>query len=178
LGAPVIPRPVRPILGLLSRQPDLFTLAAERAAERWGAPDLESDLFDFTFTDYYAREMGGDLKRRFLSFAFPMDPADLAEVKLWTNRIEQEIAAARPGPFPRPINLDPGYLNDSKLVLASTKDHAHRIYLGAGIYAEITLSFHHGAWHPMPWTYPDYRTDCYLGFFQEARARYLRAKNA
>ena len=69
----------------------------------------------------------------------------------------------------RPLNLDPGYITPAKLVLASTKDHAHRIYLRDGIYAEVTLSFRGRKWQPLEWTYPDYRRDDYQRFFTECR---------
>ena len=168
--------PVRPILGMLARRPELFGLALERVAGRWGPPDLRSDALDFDFTDYYARLMGPDLKRGFCSFQVDMDPAELADVKLWTNEIEREIAEDVADEYPRPLNLDPGYLNDSKLVLASAKDHAHRIYLSQGVFAEITLSYHDRAWRAMPWTYPDYRSEAYRKFFDRAREAYLRER--
>lgn len=176
MGRPTVPDPVRPILGMLARGPDVFDAALARVVGRWGQPDMVSDDLEFSFTDYYASEMGPELKRRFYSFPVQMDPAELAEVKLWTDRIEQDLARESPHDFPRVVNLDPGYLNDSKLVLASTKDHSHRIYLAEGVYAEITLTFRQGAWRPMAWTYPDYRTEAYRRFFEEARARYMRAR--
>src|SRR5262249_42219216 len=88
---------------------------------------------------------------------------------LSANRMETE--AARSGRFPqvRPINVDPGYLTLSKLVLASTKDHAHRIHLGRGIHAEVTLAYRDGAWRAQPWTYPDFRSERYRRWLLEAR---------
>lgn len=169
-------QPVRPILGILARRAEVFERALEAVAERWGAPDMTSPDLDFDFTDYYTPRMGPDLKRRLCAFARPMDPADLAEVKLWTNALETRIAAEVEDAYPRPVNLDPGYLTDSKLVLATAKDGSHRLYLGRGIYAEVTLVFEDGAWRPQPWTYADYRTPAYLDFFTEARRRYLRER--
>ena len=92
---------------------------------------LESPRFDFVETHYYDATMGPGLKKVFLAFQRPFDPAELVEIKLETNRWEQEYAAAAGHAEPRPLNLDPGYLTLAKLVLASTKDFAHRIYLVA-----------------------------------------------
>jgi hypothetical protein len=79
-----------------------------------------------------------------------------------------------PCPESRPLNLDPGYLTEAKLVLASTKDRDHRVYLDRGIYAEVTLHYQRGrGWQPRPWTYPDYRSEPYLQFFTRCR-QYLR----
>lgn len=178
MGQVMLPQPVRPVVGMLSHRVELFDMAVARLAERWGHPDLVGEVLDFDFTDYYDAEMGGPPKRRFCSFPVQMDPADLPSVKVWANDLEDQIARQQGGRVPRPVNLDPGYLNDSKLVLASTKDHAHRIYLDQGIYAEMTLSFHHGRWHPMPWTYPDYRSEPYRRFFDEVRDRFMRERQS
>ena len=98
-----------------------------------------------------------------------IDPAALAEIKRQTNEWEAEYAALGRHPEPRPLNLDPGYITPAKLVLASTKDHAHRIYLRDGIYAEVTLAYRQRQWQPLEWTYPDYRRDDYQRFFSECR---------
>ena len=179
LAEPLPAQPVRPILGALARCAGTFDLALGLVAERWGAPDLASPAMAFEFTDYYAAQMGPDLQRRFWSFPIDMDPAELAEVKLWTNALERRVAESVDDPFPRPVNLDPGYINDGKLVLATVKDHAHRVYLGAGVYAEVTLHYESGAWQDHAWIYPDFRTEAYKAFFDQARALYLgRARNA
>jgi len=158
---------------MLARQPEWFDTALEKVCARWGQPDLQSEALPFTFTDYYNREMGAGLLRKFYSFPIPLDPSELAAVKVWTNTVEQQLAHEISSPFHRPVNLDPGYVNDSKLILASAKDYSHRIYLSQGIYAEVTLIFRQGAWRALPWTYPDYQTPAYHEFFARARRRYL-----
>lgn len=165
-----------PILGVLSRHVEAFDMAQLAVSKRWGEPEIVSKTWDFHWSDYYAPQMGAGLKRRFLAFPPRMDPAELAEVKLWTNRLEQELADKIESDCARPVNLDPGYLNDSKLVLASAKDHAHRVYLSRGIFAEITLSYQGGRWRAMPWTYPDFGSGAYDAFFDQARAGYMRAR--
>ena len=143
--------------------------ARQKAVEAWGPVALESPTFDFDQTDYYEPTMGPGLKKTFFVFEQPFDPADTAEVKLASNRWEAEYAAAAEQAEPRPLNLDPGYLTLGKLVLASTKDHAHRIYLARGIYAEVTLHFSHGDWQPGKWTFADYRRAEYHEFFSRCR---------
>jgi hypothetical protein len=120
--------------------------------------------------------MGSDLKKVFWAFQRPFDPAELADIKRQTNAWEIEFAAAArdnrilgedelPIAESRPLNLDPGYLTAAKLVLASTKDHTHRIYLHDGIFAEVTLFYRHGQWEHHEWTFPDYRRTDYQAFF-------------
>ena len=174
MGIPHEHPKVRAVLGILSAFPDLLGLAAERAEAIFGPPDLTSDVFPFDFTEYYRDEMGTDIKRRFLSYPRLIAPDQLAEIKLRTNRLEAEIAEEHSRGVRRPVNLDPGYLTLSKLVLATTKDYGHRIYLRDGIYAEVTLRFRGGRFEPWPWTYPDYRTEPYLAFFRQVRDAYRK----
>ena len=56
----------------------------------------------------------------------------------------------------RIINIDPGYLATEKVVVASTKNFTHRIYIGKGIYGDLQLMRQKGVYAAMPWTYPDY----------------------
>ena len=124
-------------------------------AERFGEPAIATPKEEFSHTHYYEEEMGSPLWRSYLFFAHLFDPGELAALKTWTNRLEEDLKT-RFRPQGRPVNLDPGYLTLDKLVLATTKDRSHRIYIADGIYAESTLHFHRGAYRPWPWTYPDY----------------------
>lgn len=153
---------------MLSAFPSLFDRAESALVERLGPVRRRSGTFPFTFTAYYTPEMGEGILRRFLSFERPATPESAADLKLWTNALEARLAGPE-FPVPRPINLDPGYVTLSKLVLTTTKDQAHRIYLRDGIFAEITLSYTRGAWQPLPWTYADYRTEEYRAFFDLVR---------
>ncbi len=160
------------VVGMLSAWPELFERARARLTGRFGPVARVSGVMDFDFTDYYTAEMGAGLKRAFLAFAEPFDAGLLAETKVWTNALEREFAAPE-RPVPRPVNLDPGYLDPLRLVLATTKDFPHRVYLGQGIYAEVTLQYARGDFEPMPWTYRDYRTPAYREFFRSVRADLL-----
>jgi hypothetical protein len=168
--------PVKLFVGMLSAYQGAFAAAESALAEAFGPVDLRSDLFAHEFTEYYRDEMGHPLVRRFVSFERLVPPDRLASVKQATNEIEERIAAGAEWPAARPVNLDPGYIAPSKLVLASTKDYSHRIHLREGIYAEVTLLFTRGAWHELEWTYPDYRTPAYHQFFSQVRERLLQQR--
>ena len=167
------PSPAMLLIAVVSRHDAALAWARERMMRQYGSVALASDAFDFTETDYYAATMGVGLKKQFLAFERLLDPATLAEIKRQTNAWEAEYAALARHPEPRPLNLDPGYITPAKLVLASTKDHAHRIYLRDGIHAEVTLMYRHRHWQPLDWTYPDYRREDFHRFFNECRARVL-----
>ncbi len=133
-----------------------------------------SPPFVFDQTTYYAATMGPDLRKQFLVFADLVEADCLAALKLRTNALEQELAASGRYPEVRPLNLDPGILTLGKFLLATTKDQAHRVYLRDGIFAEVTLRFHAGAFEPWPWTYADYRQPAVLDFLRQARDEYRR----
>jgi hypothetical protein len=169
MGQPTPSSPVLLLLAAFSRYEAALAWARDRACLAWGPVGLESPSFLFDQTDYYRPTMGPGLRKIFWAFARPFDPGKIAEVKLQTNQWEQDYARQSDHTEPRPLNLDPGYLTLGKLVLASTKDHAQRIYLARGIYAEVTLSYRHGGWQPHPWTFADYRRRDYQEFFSECR---------
>ena len=163
------PQPVKAFVGLLTARLSLLPEVEELLRERLGPIDVESETVDFDCTRYYEKEMGPGLKRRFLGFDRLVDPAALVEMKLLTNEFERALSEEGR----RPVNLDPGYLSAARVVLASTKDHAHRLYLGKGIYGEITLVYQDRGFQALPWTYPDYRSEPYQEFFRRLRRAYL-----
>lgn len=167
--------PVLRFLAGFSRYPEALDWAMERAVGAWGPVVLASERFEHRETSYYDATMGTELKKCFFAFETLADPADLAEWKLASNQWEIEYQQLGLHPERRPINLDPGYLTDAKLVLATTKDRDHRLYLRDGIFAEVTLHFHSGRWEPRPWTYPDYQRADYHAFFLRCR-EYLRRR--
>ena len=174
MGQATSPSAVLLILAAFSRHGDALQWARANAESAWGLVALQSEAFEFRETNYYDSTMGAGLWKQFFAFERLIEPERLAEFKLQSNDWETEYAALARHDEPRPLNLDPGYITLAKLVLASTKDHAHRIYLGRGIYAEITLKFRDGAWQPSEWTYPDYRRADFQGFFSRCRD-YLKA---
>jgi len=172
------PQPVLFLLAAFSRYAESLDWARDRATALFGPLALESPRFEFRETEYYTPSMGPELLKTFWTFEQLIDPAMLSDIKRQTNAWEAEYAANAGHDEPRPLNLDPGYIGLGKLVLASTKDHAHRIYLGQGIYAEVTLYYKDGRWQQREWTFADYRREDYQAFFEECRRglqRRLRA---
>jgi hypothetical protein len=165
------PNSVLLLFAVSSRHDEALAWAEARGVEQFGPLALKSEAFDFTETDYYASTMGVGLKKQFLAFERLIDPAELAAVKCRTNAWEAEYTALGRHAEPRPLNLDPGYVTLAKLVLASTKDHAHRIYLQRGIYAEVTLHYRHRQWQSHDLTFADYRREDYQQFFTQCRQR-------
>lgn len=160
---------------MISSHVELFDTAVERLSARLGGVDLAGDVMAFDFTHYYDRQMGSPLYRKFVSFERLVDPDALVQVKRFTNDLEAAIAAENPAGVPRPINLDPGYVEPSKLVLASMKNFSHRIYLGRGVYGEVTLMYHKGIWEALAWTFPDYASGRYHPFLTAVRDRLRQA---
>jgi len=170
-------RPLDPVLLLVaafSRYPDILDRGRADLVEAFGPVVFSSLPYEFTQTKYYEATMGADLKKHFLVFQNLVSGDSLAKIKIQTNEMEQALAGAAAYPEPRPINLDPGFLTLGKFMLATTKDQGHRIYLRDGIFAEVTLRFEGGAFHPWPWTYADYRQPSVLAFMREARELYRR----
>ncbi len=161
---------VKPICGLIFTKTVNCSKAIRQLMEVLGTVDDQTPVFDFSFTDYYEQEMGVDLKRMFLSFVKCIHPGDLAKAKIRTNKIEDLWSVDGK----RRINLDPGYLTGAKLVLASTKDFAHRIYLSDGIYGDVQLQYRHHQFFASHWTYPDYQTDLALSFFSRVRGKFVQ----
>ncbi|OGX43889.1 MAG: hypothetical protein A3G38_03040 [Omnitrophica WOR_2 bacterium RIFCSPLOWO2_12_FULL_51_8] len=198
---------VKLIIGLIFREVSAAEKARLALTKLFGNIDFESAPLAFNHTDYYRKEFGSGLKRRFFSFRRLIPAQHLARIKVFTNNLEQKLSrksthSTRPGlkpgvcsglilsgiPLPRPkvrglnaaevsrrlVNIDPGYLDLAKLVLASTKDYRHRIYLERGIYVEITLFYQRKTFNPWEWTYPDYRSREYIEVFNRIREIYKK----
>jgi len=169
MGLPTSPPLSLRLLAAFSRYPAALDWARRRAEAAWGPAALESERFPFDQTSYYNATMGSGLEKQFFVFPPPYDPATASDDKLLTNIWEEEFAIDTSHEEPRPLNLDPGYLTRGKLVLTSTKDFAHRIYLRNGIFAEVTLFYRHGQWQHHEFTFADYRQAEYHRFFDRAR---------
>lgn len=182
-------------VAVFSAEDRFLRTALERLEAHWGKIAALGQAFDFVESPYYLRTMlvpqppeskpsGSQhdrsqhdqppraLRKQMALFADPYDPAELAADKLQSNRWERawtEELTLSQDDSKRLINIDPGYLSMTKLVLASTKNREHRIYLRDGIYAEVTLAFRDQAWTSMPWTYADYQRPDVLEFLKLAR---------
>jgi hypothetical protein len=168
------PKPVKLILGILAADENCLQATVETLTAEFTNLDLQSDIWPFTQTDYYSEETGENILRQFVSIDKLIDPGSLPQIKHRTNTLEQELAAKLNIDLPRPVNLDPGIIEPSKLILATTKNYSHRIYIGQKMYAEVTLIFDKGSWQPLPYTYPDYKQQSYHDFFTKVRTRLLQ----
>jgi hypothetical protein len=166
--------PVKLFVGVLVSRTDMIPTVKSRLIELYGAIDHEPTVIPFDFTDYYAGEMGDIIDRVFFSFERLIEGDQLADIKRQTNELEEEFKTAfsQSATVKRPVNLDPGYLEHSKVILASTKNFYHRIYLRRGIFAEVTMHFRNNTFQFFPWTYPDYQSKEYQEFFLRIRHIY------
>ena len=171
MGKIKIPEKVKLIAGIIYKNDELPEIVLEKLAGIYGEIDMRSEPYPFNYTDYYKNEFGDNLKKFFISFADLIDPQMLADIKIQTNKLEN----AHLEDNRRKINIDPGYVTPAKLVLATTKDYSHRIYLAKGIFGDVHLNMHKGKFKPNPWTYPDYREEFVLEFFENVRKKYLES---
>lgn len=169
MGSEAAHPPVKLIVPALYSDEKLLSHSVERLEKEFGAIDRRIEPFAFEFTHYYDEEMGLPIYRIFYSFEHLIHPEELVAVKKFTNRLELEIA--RDGN--RKVNLDPGYLTEAKFVLATTKDQQHRMYIGGGIYEEVTLYYQNKRWKAYDWTYPDYASERYREIFKTFREIYV-----
>ena len=163
------PQPVKLFVGMLANEISLMEQIAGQLEGIFGPIDLKGPVWPWEHTAYYQKEMGPGLKRQFVFFEHLVSPGIIADTKLKTIELENKFLNINAG---RRINLDPGYLDSARLVLASTKDFSHRIYLGNGIYGEITLIYSGKDYQVLPYTFPDYRTGEYMDIFKKAREIY------
>jgi len=166
------PKPVEPvklICGIIAADDEVLAVAKQELEQHLGPVDGETDVVPFDFTEYYREEMGDGLLRQLVSFERRIDPATLADVKLLTNRLELDLAVDAGERKARRVNLDPGYVTGTALVLATVKNQPHRIYLRDGIYAEVTLRFRKNKCIYSDWTYPDFKSGRYAGFLLGVR---------
>jgi hypothetical protein len=177
--------PVLRFAGLLAGSREQLAAVRYELTQWYGRIEAESEVIPWEFTQYYEDQMGDNLLRQWVRFDTLFAPEHLAKCKLETNMAETLLArqfgdAGKGGAkgVSRPINIDPGYVHKYKVVLATTKDHSHRVYLREGIYAEVTLHWGPNVWEPWPWTYADYKTPAATAFFDAARAAYLEKLKA
>ncbi len=169
MAKPNPPSDALQLVAIFSRHASALDWACERIAQQWGTIALASQRFDHSETTYYAAEMGSGLSKQFLVIEGMYDPTRLPQSKLQSNAWEEELSRSGLYSEVRPLNVDPGYMTLTKLVLASCKDRAHRIYLADGIYAEECLYYLGRDWQSRPWTYPDYQRSDIQAFFVQAR---------
>ncbi len=169
------PDPVKLFIGALYSDIQLLEQALERCEAEFGPVAFRGEEFPFRVTDYYDDEMGQPIHRQFVSFRELIDPGDLPRCKLTTNDIEDELAVNGN----RKVNLDTGYMDYHKVVLASAKYNGQKIYLDHGIYADPTLYYEKGTFRPAEWAFPDFKeTDRYYDDLLAIRKKYKAQRSA
>ena len=168
---------VKLICGIIAKENQVFRKSRSTLIQLFGDIDFESKDFDFSITDYYEKQMGKNLKRRYISFRHLIKPDELSSIKLRTNQIEEDIREDL-GKKKRIVNIDPGYLTPSALIMATTKDFSHRVPLQDGIYAHLEFIFGKKEIKFLDWTYPDYMSEGYQEFFLAVRKIYLKQRKA
>ncbi len=169
MSIPKIPPRAKLVFSIFARESGIIDRAFEMLTGLYGPCDFKGPLMPFDYTTYYEREFGSDLKRRFFGCARLIDQGELVEVKHQTLKIEAELSKENK----RLVNIDPGILTAERLVLASGKNYTHRIYLGKGIFADLTLVYTAGSFNPLPWTYPDYASSEAISLWNRMRDNYM-----
>lgn len=169
MGSIKKPDPVILFIGMIAGNQELFDLASIELKKAFGKIAYQSPIYPWDHSGYYKDEMGRDLKRRFIFFTKPIMPDRISDIKGETNRIEGFFLLEGDGKIKRMINIDPGYMNMAKIVLATTKDFSHRIYLRDGIYSEVTLIYNGNSYQSLPYTFPDFRSETYINLFNGVR---------
>jgi hypothetical protein len=154
------------IISVIYHDTEIFSAAKKMMIQSFGEFDLVSEPFSFAeYSSYYDAELGGEGTRQIFSFKTLVDPSRQADIKLRTNEIEDI--------FSRKINLDPGFINDARLLLPTTKKLGFRTPLKDGIYSDLTLFYSRGKYHKLPWTYRDYQSELVLDFLLSVRKKYI-----
>ena len=165
---PSEPIPVKLFCGVLYSDEQLLNDSRLLLVEKYGEIDYQGDQFNFEISEYYRPEMGWPIYRRFWAFETLINPNEIARLKIECNEIEDQLTVAGN----RKVNLDPGYMDYDKIVLASAKYNGQKIYLDYGIYADLTLRYEKGEYYPYPWSFPDFKEGQYNQTFLRIREIY------
>jgi hypothetical protein len=171
MGAAGAAQKAKLFCGILNAAESVKEKAFAELEKKFGKIDFASEVIDFEdFTSYYNPEMGAGIKRFWISFEELISEADLAGIKVFTNSVEEAFSVDKK----RRINIDPGYVSAANVILASTKNYSHRIYIGRGIYAEVTTIYKKESFVKLPWSYPDYMSKTAADFLLKARNALLK----
>lgn len=151
----------------------LFKDLYKELEKTWGKTQLISEWLDFSHTDYYTKEMGSGLKRRLILFKEPADQENLKNFKVKSWEIEEKYSINNK----RQINIDPGFLTMERFILLTGKNYSHRIYLGEGVFADLTFVHENGEFTTLSWTYSDYKFKEIISFLERSR-NYLSFVNS
>jgi len=164
-------RPVQLFTGLVYSDRDIAEQTIAWLEKTYSAIDSRTEPSAFSQTTYYDREMGTPLSRQFVSFTSLIEADGLPDIKIATNLWEKDHTRQGGG---RRINLDPGFLSEANVIVATTKNHYHRIPLRDGIYAHMEYVFYKGVLRVLEWTYPDFCSAAYMEFFTHLQHLYRK----
>ncbi|MBU0570754.1 MAG: DUF4416 family protein [Candidatus Omnitrophica bacterium] len=170
MGAELKQKPVKLFTSIIFRDEGILENTERKLEKKYGKIEFVVWRGSFDFTDYYYPEFGRPLRRKLICFKKTIDLIDVCNVKRVTNRIEDRTRINEK----RNVNIDPGYVTEAKMVLLTTKDYSHRIYVGKGIFAESTLFYRDGSFRSWPWTYPDYAQAELISYFNKVRELYRK----
>lgn len=170
---PEIPKRVKLFAGILYSNQKLFVKSLHLLQKKFGEIDYKSSSFKFNVSDYYFDEMGTNILRVFVSFEPIIFPDKISEIKILSNEIETSLTINES----RKVNIDTGYLDYDKVVLASVKYNGNKIYLAKGVWADLTLHYKKGLYHPYPWSFPDFKSGIYNNVFQDIRTIFKKQRN-
>ncbi|NWF98089.1 MAG: DUF4416 family protein [Nitrospirae bacterium] len=165
MGRIAPPERVMLFAGFLFNDTSILEKSLELLTKLYGDILFKSQQINWNYSEYYNNELGKNILRQFVFFKNLIDPANIVDIKIQTNKFEEMFLDNNR----RRINIDPGYMSLAKIVLATTKNYSHRIYLGRGIYAEVTLIYKNNTFIPFFYTYKDYRGKEYIDIFLKAR---------
>ena len=159
---------VKLFTGIIFKDRIQLNKVIEIFSDRFSAVDSESDIIPFDMTDYYHPEMGSPLFRKFISFQQLIHPQQLSGIKIFSNRVEAQFSDRGR----RRFNIDPGFVSEANVILATTKNHYHRIPLQEGVYAHMEYTIRKKKVVPLEWTYPDFKKKEYMNFFNRLISLY------
>lgn len=137
-----------------------------------------SETNSFSNSNYYESEMGVSLKKFYIVFDNLISPREIISIKQRTSLLESLHLEKKAGKSGRIFNIDPGYFTHAQLVLATHKNYSHRIFLGGGVFAELTYLIQGKSWITLPWTYPDYKLATTRDFFIKYRNKFVKETKA
>jgi hypothetical protein len=162
---------------IMSNEERLIPLLDKELESIFSKIEERSSIYKFDHSTYYYKEMGESIFKYFVSFDVLIDKIDLPDIKINTMRLEEKFFYLKDGFDCRKINIDPGYLTHSKVILSTSKNYSHRVYLGKGVFAELTYIISKEGWKCLDWTYPDYRDNEVISFFSKLRKKYKEKAN-
>ncbi len=166
------PFPVKPVAAVLlpaAMDPGEAVFPAVEGLA--GRMDYRGQSHPFTLTDYYREEMGSELVRVIVSFASLTSPELLVDFKMDMTGVEEDFSSGGK----RRVNIDPGYIDFHKLVLASFKPGPQKIYLSRGVYADPVMYYRDGGFVSSPWTFPDFASGIYHRDLESIREIYRKS---